>query len=51
MVPEGDRQGEPVDLNFLIHWLKDQLLKERPELFVEGGTVYVASYLHAYTIG
>jgi ubiquitin related modifier 1 len=50
-VPEGDRQGEPVDLNFLIHWLKDQLLKERPELFVEGGTVYVASSLHVYTIG
>jgi ubiquitin related modifier 1 len=44
-VPEGDREGKPVDLNFLIHWLKDHLLKERPELFIEGGTVYVGSYL------
>jgi ubiquitin related modifier 1 len=49
-VPEGDREGKPVDINFLIHWLKDHLLKERPELFVDSGTVYVISYLHVYTI-
>jgi len=38
-VPKGHRKGEPVDINFLIHWLKDHLLKERPELFIESGTV------------
>ncbi|KAI0317808.1 ubiquitin-related modifier 1 [Amylostereum chailletii] len=27
------------DINFLIHWLKDNLLKERVELFIENGTV------------
>lgn len=30
------------NVNYLIHWLKDNLLKERAELFVEGETVYVA---------
>jgi ubiquitin related modifier 1 len=38
-VPQGDKQGQPVDINFLIHWLKDNLLKERPELFIENGTL------------
>jgi ubiquitin related modifier 1 len=37
-VPHGDGQGQPVDIAFLIRWLKDNLLKERPELFVEGET-------------
>lgn len=32
------------DINYLIHWLKDHLLKERAELFVEGGTVYVLAF-------
>jgi hypothetical protein len=27
-----------VDIAFLIRWLKDNLLKERPELFIEGET-------------
>jgi ubiquitin related modifier 1 len=43
-VPQGDKNGQPgqpVDINFLVHWLKDNLLKERPELFIENGTVYV----------
>jgi ubiquitin related modifier 1 len=39
MVPHGDKIGQPVDINFLIHWLKDNLLKERPELFIENETV------------
>ncbi|KAH9915392.1 ubiquitin-related modifier 1 [Fomitopsis serialis] len=34
---EGD--GRPVDVAYLILWLKDNLLKEREELFVESGTV------------
>jgi ubiquitin related modifier 1 len=34
-------ETRPADVNFLIHWLKDYLLKERPELFIEEGTVYV----------
>ncbi len=38
-VPQGDRIGQPVDIEFLIHWLNDNLLKERPELFIENGTL------------
>ena len=30
---------KPADLAFLIHWLRDHLLQERAELFVEDGTV------------
>ncbi|KAI0372454.1 ubiquitin-like modifier 1 [Pilatotrama ljubarskyi] len=30
---------KPADLSYLISWLKDHLLKERAELFVENGTV------------
>lgn len=45
-VPQGDRKGQPVDINFLIHWLNRNLLKERPELFIEDGTVWVVSYSH-----
>jgi ubiquitin related modifier 1 len=36
-VPQGDRKGQPVDIDFLIHWLDQNLLKERSELFIEGG--------------
>lgn len=42
-VPQGDKMGQPVDIEFLIHWLNDNLLKERPELFVENGTLWVVS--------
>jgi len=35
-------EGQPTDLAYLIHYLRDNLLKERAELFVEDGTVYVA---------
>lgn len=38
-VPQGDKIGQPVDIEFLIHWLNDHLLKERPELFIENGTL------------
>ncbi|KAI0299420.1 ubiquitin-related modifier 1 [Multifurca ochricompacta] len=38
-VPQGDNKGQPADINFLTHWLRDNLLKERPELFIDTGTV------------
>ena len=44
-VPQGDKIGQPADIDFLIHWLKDNLLKERKELFIENGTLYVVSCL------
>lgn len=34
----GDK---PTNVDYLIHWLKDNLLKERVELFIEGDTVWV----------
>lgn len=34
----GDK---PTNVDYLIHWLKDNLLKERVELFIEGNTVWV----------
>ena len=39
VVPQGNGEEGPVDITFLIHWLRENLLKERPELFIEGGTV------------
>ncbi|KAI0031516.1 ubiquitin-like modifier 1 [Vararia minispora EC-137] len=39
-VPDsGSRTPRPANITFLIHWLKDNLLKERAELFVENETV------------
>ena len=38
-VPQGNKMGQPVDIGYLIHWLNDNLLKERPELFIENGTL------------
>ena len=38
---ETGEEGRPADVAYLILWLKDNLLKEREELFVENGTVYV----------
>ncbi|KAJ7248596.1 ubiquitin-like modifier 1 [Mycena haematopus] len=37
----GDASGatKPPDITFLIHYLRDNLLKERVELFMENGTV------------
>lgn len=39
--------GRPADITYLMYWLRDNLLKEREELFIENGTVYVcyAKYL------
>ncbi|TFK86735.1 ubiquitin-like modifier 1 [Polyporus arcularius HHB13444] len=38
--PEGsDVPSKPVDITYLLFWLRDNLLKERAELFVENGTV------------
>jgi ubiquitin related modifier 1 len=34
---------KPADVQFLIFYLRDHLLKERPQLFVEDNTVYVAT--------
>ena len=33
--------GRAADVTYLMFWLKDNLLKERPELFIENATVYV----------
>ncbi|KAI0752688.1 ubiquitin-like modifier 1, partial [Daedaleopsis nitida] len=35
----ADGPMKPADLAYLIFWLRDNLLKERAELFVENGTV------------
>ncbi|KIJ25296.1 hypothetical protein M422DRAFT_193641 [Sphaerobolus stellatus SS14] len=31
--------NDPANVTYLLHWLKDNLLKEREELFLEGDTV------------
>jgi len=38
-VPIDESSSKPADVEFLIHYLRDVLLKERPELFMEGSTV------------
>jgi len=38
----------PPDVDYLIKWLKTNLLKEREELFVENNTVYVATCNDAF---
>lgn len=38
-VPEG--KSKSADITFLMHYLRDHLLKERAELFMEAGTVSV----------
>jgi len=38
-VAQGGGMEKPADMNFLIHWLRDNSLKERPELFIENGTL------------
>ncbi|KAJ7777873.1 ubiquitin-related modifier 1 [Mycena maculata] len=35
----GSSETKPADITFLIHYLRDNLLKERVELFMEGATV------------
>ncbi|KAI0827429.1 ubiquitin-like modifier 1 [Trametes gibbosa] len=36
---DADAPTKPADLAYLVFWLRDNLLKERAELFVESGTV------------
>lgn len=38
-VLSGADPARPADVAYLIGWLRDNLLKERAELFVENGTV------------
>lgn len=35
-----EQKQKPADITYLIHYLRDHLLKEREELFMENGTVY-----------
>jgi ubiquitin related modifier 1 len=43
IIPTNDESGtKPADLQYLIEHLREHLLTERPELFVENGTVYEA---------
>ncbi|EPQ51989.1 hypothetical protein GLOTRDRAFT_10508, partial [Gloeophyllum trabeum ATCC 11539] len=36
---EYEGETKPVDVAYLVHWLRHHLLKERAELFMEGDTV------------
>lgn len=38
---ESAADGRPVDIAYLIFWLRDNLLKERAELFAENESVWV----------
>ena len=40
---DSDTEAQPANMDFLIQWLKENLLKERAELFVENDTVCVVS--------
>lgn len=42
-VPSQTPDGRPSDVAFLIHWIQDNLLKERVDLFIENNTVYALS--------
>ena len=46
-VPGSDGEGQPADIDFLIRWLKDNLLKERPELFIEDTMFVVCNVTRA----
>ena len=37
----ADVKSKPADMTYLISWLRENLLTERADLFVEGSTVYV----------
>lgn len=39
----SNQLAKPADARYLIYWLKDNLLKEHAELFVDEGTVYARS--------
>ncbi|KAF8607385.1 ubiquitin-related modifier 1 [Ceratobasidium sp. AG-I] len=38
-LPVFAADGRPIDLQYLIHHMRDHLLKEREELFIEGDSV------------
>ncbi|KZV74964.1 hypothetical protein PENSPDRAFT_647491 [Peniophora sp. CONT] len=38
---KADAPDAPANIAYLIQWMKENLLKERPELFEENGTVCV----------
>nr|CAG8517965.1 14896_t:CDS:2 [Entrophospora candida] len=38
-LPKSINPPNPTNMKDLISWIKDNLLKERPELFVDGDTV------------
>ena len=38
-IPKKTSDNNPSDVKYLIHWLRDNLLKEREELFLENDTV------------
>jgi hypothetical protein len=40
-------ETKPADITYLIHHMRDHLLKEREELFMENGTVYVVFFHHS----
>ena len=40
-LPSTLEDGKPTSVDFLIHYLRDNLLKEREELFLDKDTVYV----------
>lgn len=39
--PQEKPSGRRADITYLMYWLRDNLLKEREELFIENGTVCV----------
>ena len=40
-IPTTTAEDKPTDMKYLILWLKDHLLTEREEFFLDGNTVYV----------
>jgi len=38
-IPTTTTGDKPTDVNYLIHWLRSNLLREREELFLDNGTV------------
>lgn len=48
-VPSVTPSGAPSNVSYLIHWVRDNLLKERVELFMEGETVLVL--LSSFALG
>ncbi len=45
-----DAPTKPADITYLLHWMRDNLLKERPELFMDGETMHVSTLLYRVNI-